>query len=163
VTNGTAVSPEYPAWIAATTTEPFATVLNQDGTVNSQSNPALGGTIVSLFGTGWQSNFGPLADGQVATAMRDACLGGCVAYASMGSLGPPPGCCGFPLIGGNVTSLPATALYGGAAPGFVAGMTQFNVQLGTVATPPTTATAAYSVSVGVLPNNFVNASVWITP
>ena len=39
-------------------------------------------------------------------------------------------------------------LYGGAAPGFVAGVTQFNVQLGTVTTPPTTATAAFNVSGG---------------
>lgn len=163
VTNGTAVSPKYPAWIVATTTEPFATVLNQDGTVNSQSNPAQGGSIISLFATGWQSNFAPLADGQVATITRDACLGACVAYASTGSTGPPIGCCGFPFLSGSYTTLPATALYGGAAPGFVAGITQFNVQLGTAATPPTTATAAYSVSVGVLAGSFVSAGVWITP
>ncbi len=161
VTNGTSVSPEYPAWIVATSTETFATVINQDGTLNSQSNPAPGGSIVSLFATGWQSNFAPLADGQVATTMRDACLGTCVAYASMGSL-VPIGCCGFPFLSEGVTSLPATALYGGAAPGFVAGMTQFNVQLGMATTPPTTATAAYTVSVGVA-NNFVNATVWVTP
>lgn len=162
VTNGSAVSPNYPAWIVAGSPEAFATVINQDGTLNSQSNPALGGSTVSLFVTGWQSNFAPLADGQIATTMRDACLGACTAAASMGSLGPPIGCCGFPFVTEGVTSLPATALYGGAAPGFVAGVTQFNVQLGTAATPPTTATAAYSLSVGT-PDNFITSSVWITP
>ena len=97
VTNGTAVSPEYPAWIVATSTETFATVINQDGTLNSQSNPAPGGSIVSLFATAWQSNFAPLADGQVATAMRDACLGACTASASMGSIGPPTGLLRIPV------------------------------------------------------------------
>jgi uncharacterized protein (TIGR03437 family) len=161
VTNGTAVSPAFPAWIVATSTEAFTLVINQDGTLNSQSNPAQGGSVVSLFGTGFQSNFAPLADGQVATAMRDVCLGTCMATASMGSIVPIP-CCGFGFAVGGLVSIPATALYGGAAPGFVAGVTQFNIQLGTAATPPTTATAAFLVSVGT-PNNFVNSVVWITP
>jgi uncharacterized protein (TIGR03437 family) len=161
VTNGTTVSPAYPAWIVATSAEAFTLVINQDGTLNSQSNPAPGGSLVSLFATGFQSSFAPLADGQVATAMRDVCLGACMAFASMGSTVPLP-CCGFGFAVGGLVSLPATALYGGAAPGFVAGVTQFNVQLGTVTTPPTTATAGYFVSVGI-PNNFVNTIVWITP
>jgi uncharacterized protein (TIGR03437 family) len=154
VVNGTAVSPDYPAWIIASSPETFTPVINQDGTLNSQSNPAPGGTIVSFYATGWQSNFAPLADGQVAIAAQDACLGTCTASAST-SLGGPFG-------GPLPTSLPATALYGGAAPGFVAGVTQFNVQLGTAATPPTTATAAFNVSVGSS-NNFVSQTVWIAP
>jgi len=157
VTNGTAVSPAYPAWIVASSAEAFGPVINQDGTLNSQSNPAQGGSIVTFYATGWQSNFAPLADGQIATAAQDTCLGTCTASASSGTFEPG----GF---GGGIqfVNLPATALYGGAAPGIVAGVTQFNVQLGTITTPPSTATAAYSVSVGT-PGNFVTAGVWITP
>jgi uncharacterized protein (TIGR03437 family) len=161
VTNGTAVSPSYPAWIVASSPEAFTPVLNQDGTLNSQSNPAQGGSIVTFYGTGWQSNFAPFADGQVATAAQDTCLGTCTASASSGTFEPG----GF---GGGIqfVSLPATALYGGAAPGIVAGVTQFNVQLGTTTSSldgsPSTATAAYSVSVGTA-SNFVSAGVWITP
>lgn len=155
VTNGTSVSPDYPAWIVATSPETFAPVINQDGTINSQSNPAPGGSIVSFYATGWQSNFAPFADGQVATAAQDTCLGTCTASASTGDVG-------IPFVGGLPTTLPATALYGGAAPGIVAGVTQFNVQLGTVTTPPSTATSAYNVSVGTA-GNFVSQTVWITP
>jgi uncharacterized protein (TIGR03437 family) len=153
VTNGTAVSPAYPAWIVASSGEAFTPVINQDGTINSQSNPAPGGSIVSFYATGWQSNFAPFADGQVATAAQDTCLGTCTAGASTGGGGP---------IGAPFVTLPATALYGGAAPGIVAGVTQFNVQLGTVTTPTTTATAAYNVSLGTS-NNLVSQTIWITP
>jgi uncharacterized protein (TIGR03437 family) len=159
VTNGTGVSPAYPVWIVASSPEAFTPVFNQDGTLNSQSNPAQGGSIVTFYATGWQSNFAPFADGQVATAMQDTCLGTCTASASSGIIG-------VPFVGGTVTSLPATALYGGAAPGFVAGVTQFKVQLGTTATSlggsPSTATAAYTVSVGTAGNS-ASAGVWITP
>jgi uncharacterized protein (TIGR03437 family) len=154
VTNGTAVSPPYPAWIVASSPEAFAPVLNQDGTVNSQSNPAPGGSVVWFYATGWQSNFAPFADGQVATGAQDTCLGTCTASASTGVVGIP--------FGGPFVTLPATALYGGAAPGIVAGVTQFNVQLGTFTTPPSTATSAYKVTVGTS-GNFVSQTVWITP
>jgi uncharacterized protein (TIGR03437 family) len=159
VTNGTAVSPAYPVWIVASSPEAFTPVFNQDGTLNSQSNPAQGGSIVTFYGTGWQTNFAPFADGQVATAIQDTCLGTCTASASSGIIG-------IPFVGGTVITLPATALYGGAAPGFVAGVTQFKVQLGTTATSlggsPSTATAAYTVSVGTAGNS-ASAGVWITP
>jgi uncharacterized protein (TIGR03437 family) len=75
VTNGTTVSPDYPVWIDASAAQAFPNVLNQDGTLNSQANPAKSGTAVTFFGTGWQSSFAPLADGQVATAAQDACMG----------------------------------------------------------------------------------------
>jgi uncharacterized protein (TIGR03437 family) len=151
VINGPAISPAYPAWIVASSPGAFAPVLNQDGTLNSPSNPAQGGSIVTLYATGWQSSFAPLTDGQVAIVPQDACLGACIAngFISPGFMTP-------------YLSLPATALYGGAAPGIVAGVTQFNVQLGTVTNPPSTATAAYGVSVGTS-NNFVSVGVWITP
>jgi uncharacterized protein (TIGR03437 family) len=151
VINGTTVSPDYPVWIVASSPEAFTPVINQDGTINSESNPAPGGSIVTFYATGWQSNFAPLADGQVATVAQDACLGACRASASTGGgipFGPP------------FTPLAAAALYGGAAPGAVAGVTQFNVQLGTPAA--SMATSYYTVSVGIASNG-VGEGVWIKP
>ena len=130
VTNGSAVSANYPVRILASSPIANPTVINQDGTINSTSNPAPGGSIVTFYVTGFQSSFVPLADGQVATvANNDACAleSGCVitartvAFFHLGSF-----------------SAPTTVLYAGAAPGMVAGVTQFNVQVGPPATPPPT-------------------------
>jgi uncharacterized protein (TIGR03437 family) len=128
VTNGSAVSANYPVRIVGSSTTAYPMVINQDGTINSMSNPAPGGSIVTFYVTGFQSSFAPLADGQVATvANNDACAleSGCpitaetVAFFGLGSL-----------------SVPTTVVYAGAAPDIVAGVTQFNVRVGT---PPATA------------------------
>ena len=145
VINGTAVSPDYPVWIAASAPQAFSLVINQDGTINSNSNPAPGGSIVTFYATGWQSNFSALADGQVATVAQDACLGTCWASATVSALPFNPG-----------FSIAATVLYGGAAPGLVAGATQFNVQLGTA--PTHIGTYGFSLTVG---NPTVTQTVWI--
>ncbi|HEY4365466.1 MAG TPA: SBBP repeat-containing protein [Bryobacteraceae bacterium] len=123
VTNGTAVSADYPVRIVGSSPRGNPAVTNQDGSINSMSNPAPGGSIVTFYVTGFQSSFAPLSDGQVATvANNDACAleSGCaitaqtVAFFHLGSL-----------------SVPAAVVYAGAAPGIVAGVTQFNVQVGT--------------------------------
>jgi uncharacterized protein (TIGR03437 family) len=100
------------------------TVINQNGTINSISNPAPGGSIVTFYVSGFQSSFAPLADGQVATvANNDACAleSGCTITAATlgGGLALPS------------VSIPATVVYAGAAPEIVAGVTQFNLQVGT--------------------------------
>ena len=85
VTNGTAVSANYPIRIVGSSPEANPTVIDQDGTINSMSNPAPGGSIVTFYVTGFQSSFAPLADGQVATvANNDACAleSGCTINAS---------------------------------------------------------------------------------
>jgi uncharacterized protein (TIGR03437 family) len=152
VTNGTTVSPDYPVWIVASAPQAFAPLLNQDGTINSQTNPAKSGSIVTFYATGWQSTFSPLADGQVATVAQDACLGACRAAAGT-----------VPIPFSSQYVLPATVLYGGAAPGMVAGVTQFNVQLG-----------AFSATGGIYAFNLtvagpsstgptVSQTLWVTP
>jgi uncharacterized protein (TIGR03437 family) len=123
VTNGTAVSADYPVRIVASSPAANPTVINQDGTINSTSNPAPGGSIVTFWVTGFQFNFAPLADGQVATvANNDGCYAlqsaGCSITAEINF---------FHL----TTSIPTTVLYAGAAPEMVAGVTQFNLQVGT--------------------------------
>ena len=153
VTNGTTVSADYPVQIVASAPGVFAPVLNQDGTLNSQSNPAKFGSIVTFYATGWQSNFSPLADGQVPTAAQDFCLGACRAGAST-----------MPLPFSNQIFVPATVLYGGAAPELVVGVTQFNVQLGAFPGP---ITAGIFLNLGVTGPSSTGPSVatglWVTP
>lgn len=140
VINGSSMSPDYAVWIAPSVPQALSTVLNQDGTVNSSKNPAKSNTAVIVYATGWQANFAALADGQVATLAQDACANQCKATAETGS------------------GLTATVLYGGAAPGIVAGVSQFNVELGPVQaagvpyfTLPGTASGSFTFTVWVAP------------
>jgi uncharacterized protein (TIGR03437 family) len=123
VMNGTMTSPSYPVWILPAAPAANPVVLNQDGTLNSLANPAHSGSIVTFWVTGWQSDF-PLADGRVqSVANNDACLGGCQADGNVMY---------FHLTIGFL----ATVAYAGAAPGFPSGVTQFNIQLGQLSSPP---------------------------
>ena len=91
-----------------------AAIVNQDGTVNSASNPAPRGSAVSIYMTG---------TGALLPAIPD------------GSFGPssPP----FPEVTQNVivsigsdgASLNANVLYSGQAPTLIAGVTQLNVAI----------------------------------
>ena len=87
-----------------------AAAVNEDGTVNSASNPAAGGSIVTLFGTGaiWPAG---IVDGAVAnTAMmldQEANR--------------------FQVVDGSGT--PVSILYAGTAPGLIEGVFQLNLQL----------------------------------
>jgi uncharacterized protein (TIGR03437 family) len=87
-----------------------AAMLNQDETVNSKTNPAASGSVVSVFVTGTGATVPGLPDGSLAP------------------LNPP-----FPvpatLPGASVDGLPAQVLYAGPAPGEIYGLTQINVQL----------------------------------
>jgi uncharacterized protein (TIGR03437 family) len=128
VTNGTAVTANYPVRIVGSAPHANPTVINQDGTLNSNSNPAPAGSIVTFYVTGFQFNFAPLADGQVATvANNDACFALESAQCSISAET-------VALFHGGAASVPTTVVYAGAAPGIVAGVTQFNLQVGT---PPT--------------------------
>jgi uncharacterized protein (TIGR03437 family) len=122
VTNGTAVSADYPVRIVSSSPKANPTVINQDGTINSYSNPAPAGSIVTFWVTGFQSSFAPLADGQVATVANNygCALPGCTITAQT---------IDFFQLGSR--SVPTTVMYAGASPGMVAGVTQFNLQVGT--------------------------------
>ncbi len=160
VINGSAISADYPVWILGTAPEAFPTVLNQDNSINSQNNPAKAGSTVTFYATGWQSNFSPLSDGQVATAALDMCHGTC--QASWIGVAMPV----------NVPT--ATVLYGGAAPGIVAGVSQINVRIdevplpGTPAPPPPPPPATSQSPITQFSFYLSGASalfqtVWITP
>jgi uncharacterized protein (TIGR03437 family) len=163
VTNGKTTSLDYPVSIMTSSPIAFPQVLNQDGTINSQSNPAHGGSIVTFYVTGWQSSFTPLSDGQNATVAQDACDGACQASAK--AYNYVTQCLGFcfakPAIN-VIASITASVLYGGAAPGMVAGVSQFNVQLGTL--PAGSGTNQFVLSVtGGPANTSFSQEVWIAP
>jgi uncharacterized protein (TIGR03437 family) len=84
-----------------------AAAINADGTLNTNVNPARGGTVVSLFGTGGGPTVTPLPDGAVAT--EAIWLSGAVRI----------------YVGG----VEANVRYAGTAPGLVAAAVQFNIQL----------------------------------
>lgn len=117
IVNGSSTVPSFPVRIDPSQAQAFPTVLNQDGTINSQSNPAALNSVVSFYATGWQSNFAPLADGQVATAAKTVCTN---------SVSIPVGESNCGVLPSNTVPT-GVVLYGGAAPGIVAGVTQFNV------------------------------------
>jgi uncharacterized protein (TIGR03437 family) len=91
-----------------------AAAINQDGSVNSQANPATGGSVVSLFGTGaaWPSG---TIDGAVPRdqAMLNPEINRFEAFSPY--------------------QTPLAILYAGAAPGVINGVFQINVLL-----PPST-------------------------
>ncbi len=93
-------------------------IINQDGTVNSASNPAPAGSVVSLFGTGGGQTVTPSTDGEIAAAAPNKLVLATTAT-----------------VGGQ----PAQVPYAGWAPTLLAGVMQVNVQIpsGTPSGPAT--------------------------
>ena len=89
-------------------------ILNSDGSVNSWSNPAAPGSVVTLYATGAGHMNPPEADGSVPNS--------------------PP----FPVptlgVSVSIGNQSAGVLYAGAAPGSVAGVLQINVTIPSNAT-----------------------------
>jgi uncharacterized protein (TIGR03437 family) len=84
-----------------------AAAINQDGSLNSADRPAPPGSVVAIWATGIGTTpFGAWQDGRIATGALDF------------------GCCQI-----SVQAHAADVVYGGAAPGIVAGVAQINFQL----------------------------------
>ena len=92
----------------------LAAALNQDGSVNSPTNPAASGSIISLFGTGAGQMNPASVDGQLA--------------------GSDPA---RPLqpVSATIGGVPAQVTYAGPAPGLVFGVLQLNLKI-PAGTPP---------------------------
>ena len=84
-----------------------AAAMNQDGTINSASNPAKLGSVVAIWVTGTGAVFPAPTDGEVTTDAREY-------Y-----------CCQISVL----DSRRADVLYAGAAPGIVAGVNQVNFRV----------------------------------
>lgn len=95
-----------------------AVALNQDGTLNSEQNPARAGSIVVLWGTG----IGQTTPASVTGALAPISGPNVAARA----LGP---------VSAFIASIPSDVLYAGAAPGLINGAAQFNLRV-PAATPP---------------------------
>jgi uncharacterized protein (TIGR03437 family) len=94
-----------------------AIIVNQDGTLNSASNPAPRGSIVAMFATGFGVMNPGLGDG-VIVPKRPTPTNTPVAFVAVA-------------VGGNV----ATIVYDGPAPGAIAGLMQVNFIVPPAATP----------------------------
>ena len=95
-----------------------AAVLNQDGSYNSATNPAAGGTIVTLFATG---------EGVLAPAGQD----GRIENGPLSSIPVPA----LKVTVNFGTTVSPSILYAGVAPGEVDGLLQINAQVPTGLTP----------------------------
>lgn len=89
-------------------TEGGPAILNQDGTLNSQENPAARGSIVSVYATGAGQTTLPGVDGQLVAG--ELPLTNLRVTATMGDI-------------------PAEVLYAGGAPGLVHGALQVNIRV----------------------------------
>lgn len=146
VSNGI-TTPDFPTTIISADPEIFlnpdgtAAAVNQDGTINSPSNPAKAGSIVSIWVTGIASFFTHSTDGQIATTAQDYCCGVEILMVldPNASSGLPPG----PIV-----------TYAGAAPGLVAGVIQINFHIAASANN-------FSVSAGGKFSN--SASIYVSP
>jgi uncharacterized protein (TIGR03437 family) len=102
-------------------------ILNQDGTLNTPSNPALRGSVISVYGTGMGLTDRILPDGSswdlpppnLTTAVNATFIGPTPLQLACGHLFLPP-CPGPHTATGQV-------LFAGGAPGEVVGVTQINV------------------------------------
>ncbi len=94
-----------------------AAALNQNGTVNSASNPAARGSVISIYGTGEGQTNPAGVTGSVTPGVPPFAMPAGNVATSFQVPGP----------GGTITSIPATIQYGGEAPSLVAGVLQVNV------------------------------------
>jgi uncharacterized protein (TIGR03437 family) len=112
-----------------------AAVVNQDGTVNSATNPASVGSVISLYATGL---------GQTTPAGVDGAIAGPVL--------PVP----ILPVSVQIGELPAYVLYVGAAPQTIQGVFQINVRI-----PPLAPTGSVVLTVLQVGNAFSQANVWL--
>jgi uncharacterized protein (TIGR03437 family) len=85
----------------------LAVALNSDGSLNGEQTPATRGSVVTLWGTGFENFATALRDGEVPRGAN--------------ALRTPPRV--------RIGEQAADVLYAGAAPGFVAGVLQYNVRV----------------------------------
>lgn len=93
-----------------------ALMINEDGTLNSEKNPARQGSTVTIYATGLNNTQPPLATGSIATEAAPLAV-----QIGVGSDA------GIQI--GSATSGQTEITYAGAAPGFVAGLTQINFRI----------------------------------
>ena len=97
----------------------YAAALNSDGTVNSATNPAKAGSIVTVFATG----LGPISPAQADGTLVNFPLPSNTLSVQVAPPGFPTG------IGPQTITVPLRTTYAGPAPYLVAGASQINFQI----------------------------------
>ena len=95
--------PEFSAAVLPAVPQIFAPAVNQDGSLNSQENPAKVGSIMSVWVTGATTQYAGLRTGEIATGAEQYFVGTLIA-----------------------DGVSVDVRYSGAAPGLVAGIGQIN-------------------------------------
>ena len=91
-------------------------ILNEDGTLNSPSNPARRGSVITIFGTGGGEAAPGLVDGQLVATLPTTSLPVSVFFdIGLGDNGPP--------------ARQGEVLYAGGSAGSIAGLLQVNVRV----------------------------------
>ena len=110
ILNGSATLPDFRASVDDSIVGIFQSAdgsvaaINQDGTLNSPTNPAKAGTYVAIWTTGFSRSGGPSVTGQIATAADNWC-----SYCQI-----------------SVGTATETVAYAGTAPGLIDGLMQVN-------------------------------------
>jgi len=112
----------------------FAVTYNQDGTLNSQSNPAPKGSIVTIWATGTGLTGDPSPDGSIATSGAAVNL--------------------------PTVIMGAQVLYAGQAPAAIQGLTQINFQI--PANAFIFGPVQYPLSVQLGASTSGSADIWVT-
>jgi len=123
VVNNAAALPDFRLLVASSVFGAFYSngtylaVTNQDGTVNSKTNPAKAGSYISLWATGFGSVSGVVMEGAIATAANNYCATCLVTFSSLSF---------------TVTE---TVQYAGPSPGLIDGLMQINAMIPTAQSP----------------------------
>lgn len=120
------VAPAQPAIFRDPATG-YAAAVNQDGTLNSRTNPAPPGSVLTVWATG--TGVGPIAPVPPLTA-RPPADGALLQACTSCLFAAPPA-----IIANNAGSGAAETVYAGIAPGDVFGVAQINFRV-PVHTPP---------------------------
>ena len=114
----------------------FAAAINEDGSVNSETNPAPPGSVVSLFGTGGGPYNPPLEAGAIATNDLSHLQSTVFAWADFAEI---------------------PVVYAGSAPGLPSGAMQINVRLLSTGTGAVVST---EIQIGVGSVRSKNVLIW---
>ena len=145
IQNGSVSSRDFNATFVSHTPVVFsnpdgtAAAINQDGTVNSNNNPAPRGSIVSIWATGLGAS-APIGTIQTGAINNCGCVVGLYQQANV-TLGP-------------IISY-ANVVYAGAAPGLPSGITQINFEI------PETAVGSIEFSAGIYPQFSPPLILWV--
>ncbi len=148
VLNNSAALPDFRLLVASSVFDAFFSsgaylaVTNQDGTVNSKTNPAKAGSYISLWATGFGSVPGVVMEGALAVAANNYCSS-CLAT--------------FTSFHFRVTE---TVQYAGPSPGLIDGLMQINAMIPTAQSPTPQLQVSFSAPGAILPQ--LLGFVWVS-